>query len=110
MMATNSDNTALEDLTLTVKIIESNYATKEDLAVLNGKIDALTTRIDGMPAQFELAMRLAMDEAFQRHTEMLYKVFTTKEELANAIYQQTWRMAAFGGLLLSAGFAFARYL
>lgn len=110
MMATNSDNTAIEDLTRTVKVIESNYATKEDIAVLNGKIDALTTRIDGMPAQFELAMKLAMDEAFQRHTEMMYKVFATKEELANAICQQTWRMAAFGGLLLSAGFAFARYL
>ncbi|WP_255583959.1 hypothetical protein [Duganella sp. sic0402] len=41
---------------------------------------------------------------------MMFKTFATKEELANAVYQLTWRMAAFGSVLLSAGFAFARYL
>jgi len=55
-----SDNAALNELTLTVKVMASNYA--------------------------------------------------TKEELATAINLQTWRMAAFGSLLLSAGFAFARFL
>lgn len=32
-----------------------------------------------------------------------------EEELANAVCQLTWRMAAFGSVLLSAGFAFARF-
>jgi len=81
MATTASDDAALNDLTLTVKVIASNYATKEELAVLSGKLDVLTSRIDDIPSQLELA-----------------------------INQQTWRMAAFGSLLISAGFAFARYL
>lgn len=38
---TEFDNAALEELTLTVRVIASNYVTKEELAVLNGKIDVL---------------------------------------------------------------------
>jgi 2',3'-cyclic-nucleotide 2'-phosphodiesterase (5'-nucleotidase family) len=98
-----SDNAALNELTLTVKVMASNYATKEELAVLKAKVDA-------MPAQIELALKTHIDQAFKTHTEMMYKVFATKEELATAINLQTWRMAAFGSLLLSAGFAFARFL
>lgn len=104
-MTTQTDPTAaaIEELTLSVRVIESNYVTKEELAVVDGKIDAL-------PAQMELVFRRQMDQAFKSHTEMMYKTFATKEELSNAVYQLTWRMAAFGSVLLSAGFAFARYV
>ena len=108
-MSTQADPTAvaLEKLTLSVRVIESNYVTKEELAILSGKVDA-------MPAQIELALKqyidMRLDQAFRVHTEMMYRSFATKEELANAVYQLTWRMAAFGSVLLSAGFAFARYL
>ncbi|MYM24842.1 hypothetical protein GTP46_19595 [Duganella sp. FT135W] len=104
-MATTTDtnDAALNDLILTVKVIQSNYATKEELAILSGKIDA-------MPRQIELNLKTYIDQAFKAQTEMMYKVFATKAELANTLNQQTWRMAAFGSLLISAGFAFARYL
>jgi chromosome segregation ATPase len=93
----------LNDLMLTVKVIESNYVTKEELAILSAKVDALS-------AQILLAVKLDVEQAFRVHTEMMFRTFATKEELANAVYQLTWRMAAFGSVLLSAGFAFARYL
>ena len=108
-MSTQTDPTAaaLEELTLSVRVIESNYVTKEELAILSGKVDA-------MPAQIELALKqyidLRLEHAFKTHTEMMYRTFATKEELANVVYQLTWRMAAFSSVLLSAGFAFARYL
>jgi predicted metal-dependent hydrolase len=216
---TEFDNAALDELTLTVRVIASNYVTKEELAVLNGKIDVLATRVDAMPAQIELAFRLYVDTAIKAlvekydaalksqaehhaaalkeftekydvslkaqvahledvlkahadkdeasfaamtehinigfrsqeakfdealkaqeakfdaalkaqdvkleaalkaqdvkletalkaQTEWMYKTFATKEDLANAMYQLTWRMAAFGSLLCSAGFALGRY-
>lgn len=105
-----SDNAALNELTLTVKVIASNYTTKEELATLNGTVNVLASKLDAMPAQIELAIKTHIDQAFKTHTEMMYKVFATKEELATAVNLQTWRMAAFGSLLLSAGFAFARFL
>ncbi|WP_432382116.1 hypothetical protein [Duganella sp. P38] len=101
---------AIEELTLSVRVIESNYVTKEELAVLNGRVDALFERMDAMPAQIRLTFKLDMEQAFKAHTEMMYRTFATKEELSNAVYQLTWRMAAFGSVLLSGGFAFARYL
>lgn len=115
-MATQTDSTAaaVEELTVSVRVIASNYATKEELAILNGKIDVVTARVDGTPGQIELALKqyidLRLDQAFKAQAEMMYRTFATKEELANAVYQLTWRMAAFGSVLLSAGFAFARYL
>jgi hypothetical protein len=45
--------------------------------------------------------------AFQTHA---LHTFATKAELSTAVYQLTWRMAGFTALLLSAGFAFARFL
>lgn len=114
-MTTQTDPTAaaLEELTLSVRVIASNYVTKEELAVLSGKVDVLAGRVDAMPAQIELALKhyidMRLEQAFKAQNEM-YRTFATKEELANAVYQLTWRMAAFGSVLLSAGFAFARYL
>ncbi|SDH01875.1 MULTISPECIES: hypothetical protein [unclassified Duganella] len=115
-MSTQTDLTAaaLEELTLSVRVIESNYVTKEELAILSGKVDVLAGKVDAMPGQIELALKryidLRLEQAFKAHTEMMYRTFATKEEVANAVYQLTWRMAAFGSVLLSAGFAFARYL
>ncbi|WP_373990901.1 hypothetical protein [Duganella sp. BuS-21] len=105
-----SDSAALNELTLTVKVMASNYASKEELAVLNGTVNVLTGKLDAMPAQIELALKTHIDQAFKTHTEMMYKVFATKEEPSTAINLQTWRVAAFGSLLLSAGVAFARFL
>lgn len=115
-MTTQTDPTAaaIEELTLSVRVIESNYITKEELAILSGRIDVLSGRVGAMPAQIELALRqyidLRLEQEFKAHTEMMYRTFATKEDLANAVYLLTWRMAAFGSVLLSAGFAFASYL
>lgn len=67
------------------------FATREESEALNGKVDVLAINLRAFEA-----------ESLRR--------FATKEDLAQAMYLLTWRMAAFGGLLLSAGFAFARYL
>lgn len=115
-MTTQTDPTAaaIEELALSVRVIESNYATKEELAILSGKIDVLAGRVDAIPGQIELALKhyidMRLEQAFKAQNEMMYRTFATKEELTNAVYQLTWRMAAFGSVLLSAGFAFARYL
>lgn len=111
-MTPHSESTddALNDLTMTVKVIASNYATKEELAILSGKVDLFASKLDAMQAQITLELKMYIDEAFKAHTELMYKTFATKSELATAINQQTWRMAAFGSLLFSAGFAFARLL
>jgi len=81
----------LNELTTAVEVIQSNYVTKEELALLSAKVDVLACNL----------------KAFQAHA---FQTFATKEDLANAVYQLTWRMAAFSGVLLSGGFAFARYL
>ncbi|MYM65622.1 hypothetical protein GTP45_02095 [Pseudoduganella sp. FT55W] len=135
--STDSNDAALNDLVLTVKVIESNYVTKEELAHLNGKVDglagrvdvltdqvsvltnqvgvltdkvsSLSAKVDAMPSQLELMIKNQIDQAFKAHMEEMYRIFATKAELAAAINQQTWRMIGFGGLLLSAGYAFARF-
>jgi hypothetical protein len=75
--------TMLNELFTSVEIIKSNYATKEELAILNGKLDVLACN---------------------------QQTFVTKAELSDAVYQLTWRMAGFNVVLLSAFFAIVRYL
>lgn len=81
---------------------------------LGGKVDVLAGRVDAVPAQIALALKPYIDrrreQAIKAHTGTMCKTFATKEEVANAVYQLTWRMAAFGSVLLGAGFAFARLL
>lgn len=63
-------------------------------------------------AKFDAALKAQeakFEAALKAQTELMYKTFATKEDLANAMYQLTWRMAAFGSLLCSAGFALGRY-
>lgn len=107
--STDSNDAALNDLALTVKVIQSNYVTKEELANLSGKVDVLANKVDGMPSQLELMIKNHLEQAFKAHMEDMHRIFATKAELAAAINQQTWRMIGFGGLLLSAGYAFARF-
>lgn len=115
-MPTQTDPTvaAIKELTLRLKIVASNCATKKELAILNGKIDLLTGRGDVTAGQTELALKryidLRLEQAFQARADMMCRTFATKADLTAAVSQLTWRMAAFGSVLLSAGFAFARYL
>ncbi len=81
----------MNELTTSVEVIKSNYVTKEDLAILNGKMDVLAHNLQTFQAE-------------------VYRTFATKDDLSQAVYQLTWRMAGFGALLLSAGFAFARFI
>ena len=93
IMVTHNEthDAALHDLALTVKVIQSNYVTKEDLAATNGKLDVLANNL----------------EAFQTHAQ---QALATKAELSNAVYQLTWRMAGFTAVLISATVASVRYL
>lgn len=61
--STETSDAALNDLTLTVKVIASNYVTKEEAAVANGKLD------------------LVANNAQSFHAHALH-TFTTKEETA----------------------------
>ncbi|WP_090189527.1 MULTISPECIES: hypothetical protein [unclassified Duganella] len=72
-------------------IINANYATKEELAILSGKVDVLASNL----------------LAFQTHA---MQTFATKAELADAVYQLTWRMAGFTIASISATAALMRYL
>ena len=100
----------LNELAQSVKVIESNYATREALTNLSGKVDHMQLQMQLAFAQQELAIRKTLDEAFKANTAEMHKMFATKAELTNAINQQTWRLAAFFTVLFSAGFAFARFL
>ena len=95
---TESHDTALSDLTVTVKVMESNYATKEALAVTNGKLDVTNDKLDHLASSLQAFQALA------------FQTFATKAELANAIHQLTWRMAGFTVVLISTMVATARYL
>jgi hydroxyethylthiazole kinase-like sugar kinase family protein len=82
---------AMNELITSIEVIKSNYATKADLAIVTGKIDALSGN----------------QQAFQSHVQ---RTFATKADLAEAVYQLTWRMVGFGVVMLSAMAAFLRYL
>ena len=79
-------------------VIKANYATKEELAVLSGKIDVLASNQQALQASLL---------AFQAHA---MRTFATKAELADAVYQLTWRMAGFTIASVSATAALMRYL
>lgn len=118
----------MPELITNVEIIKSNYVTKAELAATNGKMDTLSAKLDALAltlnhqtdvfkaelaafkAQMELTVKIQMEAAFQAHTAETFKRFSTKQELSDAVYQLTWRMAGFGAVLLSAGFAFARFV
>lgn len=79
-------------------IIKANYTTKEELAIVNGKIDVLINNQQALQASLL---------AFQTHA---MQTFATKAELADAVYQLTWRMAGCAVVTISAMAAFVRYL
>jgi len=79
-------------------IIKANYATKEELAILSGKVDVLASNQQALQASLL---------AFQVHAT---QTFATKAELADAVYQLTWRMAGFTVASISATAALMRYL
>lgn len=62
---------------------QHTYSTREELAVLNGKVDVLLS---------------------------LQHPYATKAELADAVYQLTWRMAGFAVASIGAMAAIVRYL
>jgi hypothetical protein len=86
----------MEDLITTAAVIKSNYATKTDIANLNGKLDTFqqATKADFAVANGKL-------EAFQQ---------AAKADLNDAIYQLTWRMAGFAVTIVAAVAALVRYL
>lgn len=88
----------MNELYTAVEVIKSNYVTKEEIALLIGKLDVLAANQQA----FQASMLAFQTNALQ--------TFATKAELSTAVYQLTWRMAGFTALLLSAGFAFARFL
>lgn len=90
--------TAMNELITAVEVIKSNYTTKEELAIVNGKIDVLINNQQALQASLL---------AFQTHA---MQTFATKAELADAVYQLTWRMAGFAVVTISAMAAFVRYL
>ncbi|MTV38033.1 hypothetical protein [Duganella radicis] len=99
---TNSHEAALNDLTLTVKVMESNYATKEALATLSGTTKEALATMNG-----KIDLLASNQQAFQ---VQVLQTFATKADLANVMYQLTWRMAGFTLVLMSTIIAAARYL
>jgi len=124
IMATSTDtnDAALNDLTLTVKVIASNYVTKEELATTNGKLDlvasnqqafqtyaiqtfATKTEVAAVSGKLDLVANSL--QAFQTYAT---QTLATKAELANVMHQLTWRLAGFTVVLISAIVGSARYL
>jgi hypothetical protein len=94
---TDVDHPTLHELITAVEVIKSNYATKEELAILSGKIDVLASNQQALQASLQ---------AFQTHAT---QTFATKAELSDAVYQLTWRMAGFAVIIISAMAALLRY-
>ncbi|WP_343730325.1 hypothetical protein [Duganella sp.] len=96
VMGTNTESNAapLTDLAFTVKLIESNYATKEDLAVLSGETKEALAVING---------KIDLLASNQQN-------FATKADLAKMMYQMTWRMAGFTLVLIGTMVTATRYL
>jgi hypothetical protein len=124
IMATSTDtnDAALNDLTLTLKVIASNYVTKEELATTNSKLDLITSNqqtfqtyaMQTFATKAELAavsgkLDLVANslQTFQTHA---LQTFATKAEVANVVHQMTWRMAGFTVVLITAIIGSARYL
>lgn len=123
-MATSTDNNdaAFNDLTLTVKVIASNYVTKEELATTNGKLDlaannlqtfqtyamqTLATKTEVAAISGKLDLIASSLQAFQGYAT---QTFATKAEVANVVHQVTWRLAGFTVVLIGAIVGAARYL
>jgi hypothetical protein len=64
------------------------------IAALDTTTDALCTQLDELNAKLD----------------MIASNYATKADLANMISKLTWRMIAFGSLLVSSCFAIARYV
>ncbi|TFW29065.1 hypothetical protein [Duganella callida] len=79
------------ELAMSVEVIKSNYVTKEELAIVSGKIDLVANNLQAFPAH-------------------AYQTFATKADLADAVTALTWRFIGFAAILLSGGFALGRYL
>lgn len=130
-MATPIDT--LEEKLAIVQLELASLRTRVD--ILNPEFTALKTKIEALAQQIEAltieiaarrkdvdwlkenvqALSVKVDALIIRHDKLSAEVkiissnYVTKADLANALYQQTWRMAAFNGLLASICFAIARY-
>ena len=94
--STERKSAVMDDLITSVGIIKSNYVTKEELAVLSGKLDLIQHNY------------VTKEDLAVVHGKL--NACATKAELADAVYQLTWRMAGFALAIISATVAIVRYL
>jgi hypothetical protein len=124
--STERKSAAMDDLFTSVAIIKSNYVTKEELAVVSGKLDTLISIQHTYATKEELAVisgkldaLISIQHTYATKEELavisgkldaIQHNYATKAELADAVYQLTWRMAGFALASISATVAFIRYL
>jgi hypothetical protein len=118
----------MDELITTVAVIKSNYTTKEELAIMSGKLDALLSLQHTYATKEELAVingkldvLLSLQHTYATKEELavlngkvdvllsLQHTYATKAELADAVYQLTWRMAGFAVASVGAMVALTRY-